>query len=94
MAKADPQNVAALGKILSHPLRIEILEGLGESATSPKKFFQRHGAPLANASYHFNTLKKLGFVDLVETIPCRGAVEHVYSLSKSGQAPANSAHRP
>lgn len=86
MAKSDRKDIAALGKALSHQLRIEILEGVGDATTSPNKFSQAHQQPLGNVSYHFNILRELGFVELVDTIPRRGAVEHVYGLSKSGKA--------
>ena len=33
---------------------------------------------LRSVAYHVRVLKKLGCIELVETLPRRGAVEHVY----------------
>jgi len=38
------------------------------------------GEPLGNVSYHMKVLYKCDCVELVETIPARGAVEHIYRL--------------
>lgn len=40
--------------------------------------------PLGNVSYHTKVLLKTDSIELVETIPRRGAVEHIYRLKPHG----------
>lgn len=76
----DQQMVRALG----HPLRVEILRLLEEGPSGPKRLSDRMGEKLANISYHVKILHKCGCIELVETIPQRGAVEHIYKLKSHG----------
>jgi DNA-binding transcriptional ArsR family regulator len=70
----DQQLIRALG----HPLRREILRIFGEGLSSPKQISDLLGEPLGNVSYHTKVLLKTGCIELVETRPARGAVEHLY----------------
>ena len=80
-----PQTLLA---VLSHPLRVQILEVLNERTMSPSEFvekglFPRHmfrnrQQALSLASYHFRELEKAELLTIVETIPKRGATEHIY----------------
>jgi DNA-binding transcriptional ArsR family regulator len=73
---------------LKHPLRVRILEVLNESPRSPSQFveeglipkgsFNSYQQALSLASYHFRELEKEGCLEVVESIPRRGAIEHVY----------------
>jgi DNA-binding transcriptional ArsR family regulator len=73
---------------LKHPLRVRILEVLNEGPRSPSQFVEEGLIPkehytsyqqaLSLASYHFRELEKEGCLKVVESIPRRGAVEHVY----------------
>lgn len=73
---------------LKHPLRVRILEVLNEGPRSPSQFveeglipkehFNTYQQALSLASYHFRELEKEGCLEVVESIPRRGAVEHVY----------------
>jgi DNA-binding transcriptional ArsR family regulator len=71
---ADPRLV----KGLAHPLRIEILRALEGGIASPSEIATRIGAPLGNVSYHVRFLARVGLIELRETRPRRGAVEHYY----------------
>jgi hypothetical protein len=74
--------------VLKHPLRVRILEVLNEGPRSPSQFveeglipkehFTTYQQALSLASYHFRELEKEGCLEVVESIPRRGAVEHVY----------------
>ena len=74
--------------VLKHPLRVRILEVLNEGPRSPSQFVEEGLIPkehfttdqqaLSLASYHFRELEKEGCLKVVESIPRRGAVEHVY----------------
>lgn len=73
---------------LKHPLRVRILEVLNESPRSPSQFVEEGLIPkehyttyqqaLSLAAYHFRELQKEGCLEVIESIPRRGAVEHVY----------------
>jgi hypothetical protein len=74
--------------VLRHPIRVRILEILNEGPMSPSQFVDQGLVPeplyksdhqaLALAAYHFRELEKGGCVKVVDTIPRRGATEHVY----------------
>jgi DNA-binding transcriptional ArsR family regulator len=65
-------------KALSHPLRQRILRALDEQTSSPSKLAEELGEPLGNISYHVKILAEYGTIELVETTPVRGALEHHY----------------
>ena len=65
-------------KAVAHPLRQRLLHALNQGATSPSRLADQLGEPLGNVSYHVKILEKYGAVELVETVPVRGAVEHFY----------------
>ena len=79
---------ATIFNALKHPLRVRILEVLNEGPRSPSQFVEEGLIPreaynsyqqaLSLASYHFRELQKEGCLEIVESIPRRGAVEHVY----------------
>lgn len=74
--------------VLKHPMRVRILEVLNEGPRSPSQFVEEGLIPkehynsyqqaLSLASYHFRELEKEGCLEVIESIPRRGAVEHVY----------------
>lgn len=73
---------------LKHPLRVRILEALDAGPRSPSQFveeglfpaelFSSYQQALSLTSYHFRQLEKEGCLEIAESIPRRGAVEHVY----------------
>jgi DNA-binding transcriptional ArsR family regulator len=67
-----------LAKALSNDVRARALELLAEGAKSPKQIAAEMQLDLRSVAYHVRVLKKLGCIELVETLPRRGAVEHVY----------------
>jgi len=69
-------------KAIAHPLRMRILTLLNQKTASPLQLGEELGAPLANVSYHVRLLADLGYIELVETVPRRGAVEHYYRALK------------
>lgn len=73
-------------KALGHPLRLRIREALGDGRGSPKQLSDLLGDPLGNTSYHVKRLADLGALKLVESVPRRGALEHVYELTPLGRA--------
>jgi DNA-binding transcriptional ArsR family regulator len=67
-----------LAKALAHPLRVQLLAALNEGVASPNELAKKLGEPLTNVSYHVRMLHDLGCIELVETEPRRGALEHYY----------------
>jgi DNA-binding transcriptional ArsR family regulator len=67
-----------LAKALAHPLRVQLLAALNEGVASPNELAKKLGEPLTNVSYHVRMLHDLGTIELVETEPRRGALEHYY----------------
>lgn len=65
-------------KSLGHPLRQRILHVLSEGVASPNQIAQRLEEPLGNVSYHVKILLENDAIELVETRPVRGAIEHFY----------------
>jgi DNA-binding transcriptional ArsR family regulator len=65
-------------KSLGHPLRQRILHVLSEDVASPSHIAQQLGEPLGNVSYHVKILLENDAIELVDTRPVRGAIEHFY----------------
>ena len=70
-----------LAKALSNDIRSRALELLLEAPQSPKSIAAELGLDLRSVAYHVRVLKKLNCIELVETLPRRGAVEHVYRVA-------------
>jgi DNA-binding transcriptional ArsR family regulator len=75
---ADASVETRMMKALSHPLRWRILEALNVGPASPSMIAAQLGEPLGNVSYHVKILLSYDAIELVETRPVRGALEHVY----------------
>jgi DNA-binding transcriptional ArsR family regulator len=63
---------------MAHPVRIQILNILGEQVASPNQIAEISGEPLGTVAYHVRVLLKGGFIELAGTEPRRGATEHFY----------------
>jgi len=75
---------AVLLAILQHPLRRRLLRFYveAEGALSPKELTLLADDPkIANVGYHVRVLAENGAVELVETQPRRGSVEHFYEAT-------------
>jgi DNA-binding CsgD family transcriptional regulator len=70
----------SIATALSSPLRARALELIAEGATSPKLIAAELGLDVRTVAYHVRVLRKLGCIELVETQPRRGAVEHIYRV--------------
>jgi DNA-binding transcriptional ArsR family regulator len=67
-----------MAKALAHPLRVQLLTVLNEGVASPNELAKKLNEPLTNVSYHVRMLHDLGCIELVDTEPRRGALEHYY----------------
>jgi DNA-binding transcriptional ArsR family regulator len=72
---------------LGHPLRIRILEALGGRTASPAEIAGELSLPLQSVSYHFRQLRRLGAIELVRTVPRRGAIKHYYGAVEDASTP-------
>jgi DNA-binding transcriptional ArsR family regulator len=77
---------AVIAKMLTHPLRAQILTLLNENEKpmSPSQLTEATGAPLGNVSYHVRQLLGAKFIVLKRTKQRRGAVEHFYAVTDKG----------
>src|SRR3954463_1838082 len=67
-----------MAKALAHPLRVQLLALLNAGVASPNELAKKLDEPLTNVSYHVRMLHDLGCIELVDTEPRRGALEHYY----------------
>jgi predicted transcriptional regulator len=66
----------------SNPLRARALQLISDGVASPKAISAELGLDVRTVAYHVRVLRKLGCIELVETQPRRGAVEHIYRLAE------------
>jgi DNA-binding transcriptional ArsR family regulator len=67
-----------LAKALSNDVRARALDLLVEGMRSPKTLADELGLDVRGVAYHVRVLKELGCIELVDTQPRRGAIEHIY----------------
>lgn len=86
-------NYELIGEATLHPIQRCVLEAMTKDAalTSPKKLSDFLGKPLPTVSYHMRILsgtekhspfRKRPLLKLLRTEPRRGAMEHIYGLTK------------
>lgn len=77
--RPDPWQAA---KAMSHPLRFRIQAVLIERPqASPNELSKLLEEPLTNVSYHVRQMHEHNLLELVDTEPRRGALEHYYRLT-------------
>src|SRR4051794_17906331 len=81
-SKLSPeQELAALARLLAHPIRVKILDLLQERTGSPSELASEIGEPLTTVAYHFKLLAEQRALELVSTRQVRGALEHTYRVT-------------
>lgn len=72
--------VLALAMAVSHPLRFRIVAAMNspERKASPKELAEEFDLDVKRVAYHVRELVALGYLELVDTEPRRGSIEHVY----------------
>ena len=89
---SDKQRPSKAGLVaaraLGHPTRVKILMSMNAPTRtlSPKLFSEESGEALGTSAYHFRQLEKAGCVEVVKTVPRRGATEHHYAPVKRAMA--------
>jgi DNA-binding transcriptional ArsR family regulator len=74
----DASGDQRLLKALAHPLRAKALPLFAEGTVSPIQVARQLDVDVSHIAYHIRVLRKLGFIELVETRQRRGALEHFY----------------
>jgi DNA-binding transcriptional ArsR family regulator len=69
---------ARVVKALGHPVRVQALTILNERIASPNEISKELGQSVGHVSYHIKVLKECECIELVDTTPRRGAMEHYY----------------
>lgn len=77
-AKSKSSAETRIAKALKHPLRSEIWAILDNRTASPAELADELHQPIGNVAYHVKELVRFDCIELVETRPVRGAVEHFY----------------
>lgn len=67
-----------LAKALSNDVRARALHLIISAPSSPKSIAAELGLDVRGVAYHVRVLKRLGCIELADTQPRRGAVEHIY----------------
>jgi hypothetical protein len=80
--KQSRTSLKSLGAIVAHPLRTRIWTALTERTASPNELRLALDASLSDVAYHVRALEKIGVIELVETKPVRGALEHFYRATE------------
>lgn len=81
--RAPLDDATRMAKALAHPLRAKVLMRLDdEGVASPNEIARELGENLGNVSYHVRALVDLDCIELVDTAPRRGAVEHYYRATR------------
>lgn len=70
----DQRLVRAMG----HPVRVQALIILNERVASPNEISKELDQSVGHVSYHIKVLKECECIELVDTAPRRGAMEHYY----------------
>jgi DNA-binding transcriptional ArsR family regulator len=73
---------AALGAVVSHPVRCRLLTIFADRVASPSQAANQLGTTVGEISYHVRTLRDMGLIELVEERPVRGSTEHFYRATK------------
>ncbi len=87
MPKPEKNAIDRLATIRSHPLRRQILQAAEEAhamgrLVSPSGLHKQLKAPMGSMSYHVQVLKAEGALKLLDTVPRRGASEHLYGINE------------
>lgn len=80
-AAREAERLALAVGVFSHPLRIRIMETVGEwGEASPSQLAAEFGVNLTALSYHVRELVNAGLLRRTRTRPRRGAIEHFYAV--------------
>jgi len=69
-----------LAMAISHPVRFRIITAMNspERNASPRELAEEFDLDVKRVAYHVRELTALGYLELADTEPRRGSIEHVY----------------
>lgn len=77
-----PKFESTLHALLSHPTRVQAFCILAERTASPVEIAHEIRKDVSHVGYHVGKLLEIGHVELVDTRPVRGAIEHFYKATE------------
>jgi DNA-binding transcriptional ArsR family regulator len=78
----DNQEAAEIAKAVSSPIRIGFLLQIRDNGPiSPSDYARISREPIANVSYHVNTLEHAGLVNLHASVTRDGTTQRLYTLT-------------
>ena len=80
--KAPRSEDQVVSHSLNHEVRLDALSIFHERTASPKEIQKELHQPLATVSHHVKELHEDDVIELVKTVPRRGAVEHFYRAKR------------
>ncbi len=80
-------------KAIAHPLRYQILTKLNDREWSPNQLADELAEGLSQVSYHIKVLRDFELIEMTNTEPRRGAVEHFYRATQRPIIPLDMARR-
>lgn len=66
------------GRVLRHPLRVQILAACHQREVTPREFAEERGIHVSNVGYHFRALQKADYIQVVRREQARGSQRHFY----------------
>ncbi len=83
-----PIGIEAMARVFAHPLRKKILYAMNgpERERSASELGELLGVDVKRLSYHMRELAAIGFIEVVDERPVRGAIERIYALVKRLEA--------
>jgi DNA-binding transcriptional ArsR family regulator len=75
---SDEQEVAALARLLAHPLRVRILDLLVTRGACATELAPHLGASVSAVAYHLRLLADGGALELAATVRVRGTLQHTW----------------
>lgn len=84
---AERNVIDRLAVVRGNPLRRQVLQAAEEAhaqgrLVSPIGLHKQLEAPLGQVSYHVKVLREAGALKLLDTVPRRGASEHLYGINE------------
>jgi predicted ArsR family transcriptional regulator len=79
------------GRVLQHPLRMQILAACHQREVTPKEFAEERGIHVSNVGYHFRALQKADYIQVVRKEQARGSQRHFYRAKRRPVAEAGAA---
>jgi DNA-binding transcriptional ArsR family regulator len=93
---AEAKRVSKVMRAASHPVRVTALAAFSQGEFSPielSRALDHSEWTLGVIAYHVRVLAATGLIELAGTIQRRGAIEHVYALTRKGRALADAVDR-